>query len=111
MAFEVVYGDHGFAQRKGECVGIGTAGQKCAAKAGALGVGDGIDVGVVFTGFVQAGLGERHEAADVVAAGQLGHHAAVFGMQRDLALDRMGAQRRHAGQRGVVHRHPGLIAG
>ena len=50
-------------------------------------------------------------AADMVARGQFRHHAAVFGMQRDLAIDRMGAQRRHAGQRGVVHRHPGLIAG
>ena len=107
MAFEVVHGDHGFAQRKGERVGIGAAGQKCAAKAGSLGVGDGVDVGVVFAGFVQAGLGERHEAADVVAAGQLGHHAAVFGMHGHLGVQLVTDEAVF----GAVECHAGFVAG
>ena len=107
MAFEVVYGDHGFAQRKGERVGIGAAGQERAAKAGALGVGNGVDVGVVFAGFVQAGLGERHEAADVVAAGQLGHHAAVFGMHGHLGVQPVADEAVF----GAVERHAGFVAG
>ncbi|GAB2313015.1 hypothetical protein SGMN_03300 [Stenotrophomonas geniculata] len=47
----------------------------------------------------------------MVAAGQLGHYTAVLGMQGDLAVDRMGAQGRAAGQVGVIHRHAGLITG
>jgi hypothetical protein len=34
----------------------------------------------------------------VVAAGQFRHHAAVFGVQGDLAVDRVGAQAGRAGQ-------------
>lgn len=47
----------------------------------------------------------------MVAAGQLRHHTPIFGVQGDLAVDRVGAQGRAAGQVGVIHRHAGLITG
>ena len=37
--------------------------------------------------------------------------AAVFGVEGDLAVDRMRAQAIGAGPGGVVHRHAGLVAG
>jgi hypothetical protein len=47
----------------------------------------------------------------VVAAGQFRHHAAVFGMQGDLAVDRVGTQPGAARQGRIVDGHTGLIAG
>ena len=47
----------------------------------------------------------------MVAAGQFGHHAAVFGVQGDLAVDRVGTQAVGARAGRVVHGHAGLIAG
>jgi hypothetical protein len=35
---------------------------------------------------------QRQQLAHMVAAGQFRHHAAVFGMQGDLAVDRVGTQ-------------------
>src|SRR5690606_12382888 len=62
----------------------------------------------------QTGLGQglpdqAQQLAHVVAAGQLRHHAAVFGMQRDLAVDRLRKQAGTGG--GVVDGHAGFVAG
>jgi hypothetical protein len=43
----------------------------------------------------------------MVAGGELGHHAAVFGMQLDLAVEGVGEQT----PRAVVNSDAGLIAG
>ena len=90
MPFQMMHGQHGLAQRECQTVGIGCARQQRAAQARPLRVGDGINVGVISVGFVQRGLGERHKAADVVAAGEFGHDAAVFGVHRHLGVQLVG---------------------
>ena len=86
----VVDGDDGFVQGEGQRVGIARTGQKRAAQPRPLGEGHRVDVGIVFARVAQAGTGQRHEAADVVAAGQLGHHAAVFGVHGHLGVQGVG---------------------
>ena len=86
----MVHGQDGFAQCKGQRVGIGRTGQQRAAQAGALRVGNGVDVGILHTRFLQSRLRERHEPADVVAAGQFGHHAAIFGVHGHLGMQLVG---------------------
>ena len=55
---------------------------------------------------------QGQELADVVAAGQLGHHAAVIGVQLDLAVQRMGQQPLPGRVRlPAQQRHAGLVAG
>ena len=72
-----------------------------------MGVGDGVDVGMAFAGVGKAGAGERDEAADVVAAGQLGHDAAVFGVHGHLRVQAVGKQAVRAGIEGDA----GFVAG
>ena len=107
MAFQMMYRHHRFAQRKRQRVGIAGTGQQRTAQAGALGEGDGIDVAVADTGFFQTGLGKRHQAADVVATGQLRHHAAVFGVHGHLGVQLVADQ----AACGVVQRDTGFVAG
>jgi hypothetical protein len=54
--------------------------------------------------------GERQHAADVVAAGQLGHHAAVGLVHLHLAVQGMRQQARHARAAGIDQRHARLVA-
>ena len=106
MAFEVVHRNHRFIERKGQCIGKAGTGQQSAAQAGALGVGHGADVGIAFARLLQTGLSERHQAADMVAAGQLRHHAAVFGVHGHLRVQLMRQQTGGS----VVERHTGFVA-
>ena len=55
----------------------------------------------------QAGVDQRPQAPNVVAAGQLGHDPAVLGVHRDLAEQAM----REQPAPGVVDRHTGFVAG
>jgi hypothetical protein len=55
-------------------------------------------------------LGQRQHAADVVAAGQLGHHAAIGLVHVDLAVQRVRQQHGHAGVAGAHQRHAGFVA-
>ena len=107
VAFEMVHRQHGLAKGKGQRAGVGGAGKQGAAQAGALGVGNGVDVGVSNSGFGQAGPGERHQPADVVAAGQFGHHAAVFGVHGHLGVQRVADQAAFAAVKGDA----GFVAG
>ena len=50
---------------------------------------------------------QGNQLADVIAARQLRHHPAVAGMQRHLAVQRIGQQTRF----GVVQGDPGFVAG
>ena len=86
VAFQMVHGQDGFAQCEGQRVGISRTGQQRAAQAGALRVGNRVDVGILHARFLQSRLRERHEPADVVAAGQFGHHAAIFGVHGHLGV-------------------------
>ncbi|KAG0924771.1 hypothetical protein G6F31_018991 [Rhizopus arrhizus] len=98
-------------QRPGQRAGHARTHQQGADQAGARGVGHALDVAHAQAGLGQGLAHQRQQLAHVVTAGQLGHHTTVFGVQGDLAVDRMGAQGRAAGQVGVIHRHAGLITG
>jgi hypothetical protein len=55
----------------------------------ATGVGDGVHRRQRQAGLGQHRVGQREHAADVVAAGQLGHHAAIGLVHLDLAVQRL----------------------
>ncbi len=107
VALQVVDAQHRNVQAEGQRVGHAGAHQQRAAQARALGVGDGVEVGQGLAGFGQAGLGQRNGAADVVAAGQLRHHAAVFGVHGHLGVQLVGQQAAVC----VVQRDSGFVAG
>ena len=107
MAFEMVDGNDGFVQGKRQGVGIARTRQKCTAQARPLGVGDGIDVVIGNARFLQTALRQRHDAADVVAAGKFGNNAAVFGMHRHLGVKLVRQQAAF----GVVKRNARFVAG
>ncbi|MCQ4005037.1 aminotransferase class V-fold PLP-dependent enzyme, partial [Klebsiella pneumoniae] len=56
-------------------------------------------------------LRERQHAADVVAAGQLRHHAAVGLVHLHLAVQGVRQQHRHARAGALHQRHAGFVAG
>ena len=61
--------------------------------------------------FGHHGLGEREHPADMVAAGQLGHHAAIRLVHLDLAVQRMRQQGGHSHPASRAdQRHAGFIA-
>ncbi len=111
VAFHMVYAHRRHLQRPGQRPRHAGADQQCADQAGTGRIGHAVDITYTQAGVGQGLAHQRQQLADVVAAGQFGHHTTVFGVQRDLAVDRMGTQGRAAGQVGVIHRHAGLITG
>ena len=71
------------------------------------GVGDEIDILDPAVRLRERGAGKRQQAADVVARGELRHHAAVERVQLHLRVQRVGEQPVAR----VVQRHAGLVAG
>ncbi len=110
VAFHVVHANRRHIQCPGQRARHPGTDQQGTNQARAGGVGHAIEFVDAHTGLAQGLTDQWQQLAHVVTAGQLRHHAAVFGMQRNLAVHRVGAQRRHTGQRGVVDRHTGLIA-
>ncbi len=111
VAFHMVYAHRRHLQRPGQRPGHARADQQGPDQTGAGRVGHAVNVVYAEAGVGQGLPHQWQQLADVVAAGQLRHHTTVFGVQGDLAVDRMGAQGRAAGQVGVIHRHAGLITG
>ena len=111
MAFEVVDADHRLAQRSSQRAGHARAHQQGAGQARSTGVGHHIHIGqrVACTGHHLAG--EWQHAPDVVAAGQLGHHAAIGLVHLDLAVQRVREQARPARVAGLDQGHTGFVAG
>ncbi len=98
-------------QRPGQRTGYAGADQQGTDQPRTGGKGHPVDVRDLHAGLGQGLPDQRQQLAHMVAAGQFGHHPTVFSVEGDLAVDRMGAQGVDTGQRGVVHRHAGLIAG
>ncbi len=107
MAFEMVDGNDGFVQGKRQGVGVARTRQQRTAQARSLGVGDGIDVVIGNARFLQTALRQRHDAADMVAAGKFGNNAAVFGVHRHLGVKMVRQQAAF----GVVKRYARFVAG
>jgi len=111
VAFHVVDRDRRLAQRPGQGPRHPGPDQQRPDQARTGGVGDAVDVGQRQPGLGQGLADQRGQLADVVAAGQFRHHPAVFGVQRDLAVDRVRQQAITAGAGGVVDGDAGLVAG
>ncbi|MNN20641.1 hypothetical protein D3C81_1339320 [compost metagenome] len=107
MALQMMDADHRHVQRETERIGDRSAHQQCAGKPRPLGVGNGVDVLARAAGVVQHLAQQGQHAADMVARGQFGHHAAVFAVHGDLRVQRV---REQAGP-GVIEGQPGFIAG
>ncbi|MCY1532759.1 hypothetical protein D9M68_680480 [compost metagenome] len=111
MPFEVMHPQHRLAQRHAERAGHAGAHEQRAGQAGPARVGHHVELGQRAPGLGHDGFGERQHAADVVAAGQLGHHAAVGLVHGDLAVQRVRTQQRQRVAVRLDQRHAGLVAG
>ena len=87
VAFDVIDGDQRLFQRPGQRLGKADAGQQRARQSGAVGDGNGVHVRIGQARFGQRGAGHRHQVAQMFAAGQLRHHAAIGGVGGDLRSD------------------------
>ena len=110
MPFEVVHAQHRLAQRRGQRAGHARAHQQRPGQTWAACIGHHIDVGQSGARFGQDLARERQHAADVVAAGQLGHHTAIGLVHVDLAVKRVRQQARQGLARGLHQSHAGLVA-
>lgn len=91
MTFHVMHTDRRHIQRPGQRARHTGTYKECAHQARACGIGHAIEFVDAQPGLVQGLADQRQQLAHVVAAGQFRHHPAVFGMQRNLAVDRMRA--------------------
>ena len=101
MPLQVVHAQHRPLQRGAQRAGHARAHQQRAGQARAARVGHHIHVAQRSPGLGQHLLGQRQHAADMVAARQLGHHAAIGLVHLDLAVQGVRAQHRHPDGRGL----------
>ncbi len=106
MPFHVVHADGRHFQRERQRPSRRRAHQQRTHQPRAGGIGHTVDIRQLQPGLRQALAHQRHQLAHMVAAGQFRHHAAVIGVHRHLAVERVRTQ---AGG-GVVHRDAGFIA-
>jgi hypothetical protein len=133
MALEVVNADGRHAQRIGQRACHAGSDEKRTRQAGTLGECDAFDLREVATGLGEDLADQGEDPANVVARGELRHHAAVFGMHLDLRVQGLGEQttalwryrttalwrngtrarcrRAGAGIGEAVERDPGFVAG
>ena len=114
VGLEVVDGDERHVPRQGQRLGRRHADQERPDQPGTVGGGHGVDLaprrrpGTVGQPRLDEGLGHhRHDEVDVGPAGDLGHDAAVAGVEVDLAAD----HRRQHGRAPLDDRGGGLVAG
>ncbi len=84
VAFEMINGDEGKVVGESEGFGVGDADEQCTSEARARSDGNGIEIGEVNVGFSKRGADNGNDGAKVLAAGELGHDAAVERVGRDL---------------------------
>ena len=89
MPFQVMHRQHGLVQ--GRAQGHCDAGshQQGPRKTGPLGEGHQVHIGQLATGVGQSLVGQRQHTANVVAAGQLWHHAAICLVHGNLTEQRV----------------------
>ena len=96
MPFEVVHTQHGLVERCTQRAGHASTHQQRPCQARPAGVSHHVHICQALACFGHHGLGEREHPADMVAAGQLGHHAAIRLVHLDLAVQRMRQQGGHS---------------
>ena len=107
VALHVVYLHCRHAPGPGQAAADGAAHQQGADQSGAGGEGDAVDVVRRAVGVRQHLADQRQGLAHMITRGQLRHHAAVVGVQGDLAVQGVGQQALF----GVVNGDAGFIAG
>jgi poly(A) polymerase len=113
VAFEVVDGDQRLVEAEAEGLGVGDADQQRACQARAFGDGDGVEVGEGdWMAGRSAGAGhsfanDGNDVAEMFAGGELGHDAAVVGVERHLR----GYDVRERGGAGTNNSGGSLVAG
>ena len=103
----MVHADNRDAERMSEAVGGRGADQQRARQARAFRVGNSGELLQATAGLLQQSAGERQQAPDVIAGGELRHHAPIVGVQPRLGVEHVSEQAAVA----VVERDPGLVAG
>jgi hypothetical protein len=111
MPLQVVHAQHRLVQRRAQGTGHARAHQQRPGQARAAGVGHHIHLARAAARLGSTWVRQRQHAPDVVAAGQLGHHAAIGLVHVDLAVQRMGQQSGHTGPRCRHQGHTGFVAG
>ena len=110
MPLQVVYPQHRLAQRRAQGAGHARPHQQRPGQTGATGEGDHVKIGQSHLGIGQHLLGQRQHPANVVAAGQLRHHAAIGAVHLNLAVQTVGQQLRQATPSGHTHQgHAGFV--
>ena len=110
MAFQVVYAQHRFVQRQPQSASDARTHQQRTGQTGATGEGDHVKIGQSHLGIGQHLLGQRQHPANVVATGQLRHHAAIGAVHFNLAVQPVGQQLRQATPSGHTHQgHAGFV--
>ena len=90
VPFEVVHAENGNLKRPADRVRDGVADEQSACEPRPFGDGHGVDVGAGLPRLIKYVVDERHGATDVVAARELGHHAAVGAVHVDLGVQSVG---------------------
>ena len=110
MPFQVVHRYQRQAARKGQRRRHARAHQERAGQPRPPGVGDRVHIVQRAASLGQHRVGQRQHPANVVAAGQLGHHTAIGLVHLDLAVQRMAQQPGHTVAAGVHQGHTGFVA-
>jgi len=84
VPFEMIDGDEGQAEGKGQRLGIGDAHEQSPGQAGTGGNGDGIEIVQGDAGLLDGGADDWNDGAKMFAAGQLGDYSAIAGVGCDL---------------------------
>ena len=101
-----MHADRGQAERPGQAASEASTDQQRAGQPWSFGVGHRIHIGQWYAGLLQRAVQQWQQAADVIARGQLRHHAAIGVMQGHLRMQRMREQAALA----VIERQAGFVA-
>ena len=105
----MVHAHDGFAQTRSQRRRKTRPREQSARQTGAARVANGIDLRQRFAACRQHLAQQRHQALQVVAAGQLGHHAAIGLVHGHLAVQRVGQQHGRASLLHIYQGNAGLI--
>ncbi len=94
VALEVVDGNEGLAEGKGQGFGVGDAHEQGAGEAGAFGDCNGVQVGELNAGTGDGFADDGDDIAQVLAGGEFGDHASVDGVHGHLGGDDVGERLR-----------------
>jgi hypothetical protein len=111
VAFEVMNAQRRPPQRHAQRHCHPGAHQQRAGQPGPARVGHEVDLMQPAAGLSQHVAGERQHALDVIARGQLRHHAAECRMHLDLCVQGLRQQPRRAVRPGLDQRHASLVTG